>query len=199
MKPDKGRIWLEEEELTAPHAKIDKARQRIGFVFQNFNLFAHLKAFDNVVIGITKVRGLKKGVAVDKARQALLSVHITEDLWGKYPAQLSGGQQQRVAIARALAMDPLIVLYDEPTSALDPQLIGEVLEVMRELSKNKMTSLVVTHEMGFAISVADEILFMSEGRILEAGAPSEIVFHSKHMQTSEFFGKIHSLYGKEEP
>lgn len=194
-KPDKGRVWLEGVELTDPRTNINKMRQKIGFVFQEFNLFHHLTAIENVMIGLTKVKKLPKDAARKKAEEALLTVHITEDLWNKYPAQLSGGQKQRVAIARALAMDPVIILYDEPTSALDPQLVGEVLKVMEELARKGVTGLVVTHEIGFALEVADEILFMYGGKILERGPPKEVVFNPKHEVTKKFFENITKLYG----
>lgn len=196
-KPDKGKVWLEGVELTDPRVDINKMRQKIGFVFQHFNLFRHLRAIDNVMIGLVKVKKMPKEEARRRAEEALLSVHITPDLWEKYPAQLSGGQQQRVAIARALAMDPVIILYDEPTSALDPQLIGEVLEVMKELSRRHVTSLVVTHEIGFALSVADEMMFLYDGRIIEMGPPREVVYNPKHEVTSEFFKRVHGLYSAE--
>jgi len=195
-KPDKGRIWLEDVEITRPGVNINKIRQRIGFVFQEFNLFHHLKVIDNVMIGLTKVKKLPKDEAFRRAKEALLAVHITEDLWYKYPAQLSGGQKQRVAIARALAMDPVIILYDEPTSALDPQLVGEVLQVMKELAKKGVTSLVVTHEIGFALEVADELMFMYDGRIIERGPPKEVVFNPRHEVTKKFFEKVGRLYGE---
>ena len=195
VKPDKGRVWLEDVELTDPRTDINKMRQKIGFVFQEFNLFHHLTALENVMIGLTKVKKMSKQEALAKAKEALLTVHITEDLWHKYPAQLSGGQKQRVAIARALAMDPVIILYDEPTSALDPQLVGEVLQVMKELSRKGVTSLVVTHEIGFALEVADELMFMYDGRILEKGPPKEVVFNPKYEVTKRFFANVARLYG----
>ncbi len=194
--PDKGRVWLEDIELTDPKVDINKMRQKIGFVFQEFNLFHHLTALENVMIGLTKVKKMPKEEALRSAKEALLTVHITEDLWHKYPAQLSGGQKQRVAIARALAMDPVIILYDEPTSALDPQLVGEVLQVMKELARKGVTGLVVTHEIGFALEVADEIMFMYDGKILEKGPPKEVVFNPKHEVTKKFFEKIGRLYGE---
>lgn len=194
-KPDEGKIWLENIELTSPLTDVNKMRQKIGFVFQEFNLFHHLTALENVTIGLTKVKKLSKKEALKKAKEALLLVHITEDLWYKYPAQLSGGQKQRVAIARALAMEPVIIFYDEPTSALDPQLIGEVLQVMKELAERKVTSLIVTHEIGFALEVADEIMFMYDGKIIERGSPKEIVFNPKHEITRRFFERIGKLYG----
>ncbi|NIV33010.1 MAG: ATP-binding cassette domain-containing protein, partial [Anaerolineae bacterium] len=163
--PDRGRVWLDEIEVTDPKVNINKIRQSIGFVFQDFNLFSHLTALDNVRIGLTKVRRLDKRGATEKALQELRRVGL-EDKTNAYPAELSGGQQQRVSIARALAMDPKLILFDEPTSALDPELIGEVLEVMIDLAESGMTMLVVTHEMGFARSVANEIIFMEGGVIL---------------------------------
>lgn len=149
-RPDGGRVWLEGVEVTKPSNDINKIRQRMGFVFQDFNLFNHLNALKNISIGLEKVKGIKKEEARAVALENLKRVGL-EGFANKYPAELSGGQKQRVAIARAIAMNPVIMLYDEPTSALDPQLIGEVLDVMRELAKEKMTSIVVTHEMGFAI------------------------------------------------
>ena len=189
-KPDKGRVWLENVELTNPRVNINKVRAKIGFVFQEFNLFHHLTALENVMIGLTKVKRIPKKEALRKAEETLLAVHITEDLWGKYPAQLSGGQKQRVAIARALAMDPVVMLYDEPTSALDPQLVGEVLQVIRELAGKGVTSLIVTHEVDFALEIADEIMFMYDGKIVEKGSPGEVIFNPKHEVSRKFFEKI---------
>lgn len=175
VRPDGGRIFVDGEEVTSPKVDASKVRQKIGFVFQEFNLFNHLTALRNVTIGLTKVRRMSEGEALRRAKEVLRTVRIDEDLWDKYPAQLSGGQKQRVAIARALAMDPLIMLYDEPTSALDPQLSNEVLEVMRELSERGVTSLVVTHELNFALEVASSLAIMSGGRIIEEGPPNEVV------------------------
>ena len=194
VKPDKGRIILEGEEITKPGVNLSKVRAKIGFVFQHFNLFRHLTALDNVRIGLMKVKGLSKEEATEIAARALKSVGITEDLWDHYPAQLSGGQQQRVAIARAIAMEPTIILFDEPTSALDPELIGEVLKVMEDLARKKMTMLVVTHEMGFAMNVADEILFVDDGRIIERGPPRQILFNPQHERTRRFLSRIRELY-----
>ncbi len=181
VRPDKGRIWIDGEEITSPKADVARLRQKIGFVFQEFNLFHHLTAMGNVMIGLTKVKGMSKSDAMKKAGETLRMVHIGEELWKKYPAQLSGGQKQRVAIARALAMDPIVMLYDEPTSALDPGLSSEVLLVMKELSERGITSLVVTHEMSFAYEVADEIMVMSGGRIVEKGSPEGL----KNAKTEE--------------
>jgi len=180
IKPDRGRIFLEGEEITNPSTNENKVRQKIGFVFQEFNLFNHLTVLGNVMIGLTKVKRIPKEEALEKAREVLNMVHIREDLWNRYPSQISGGEKQRVAIARALAMEPVLMLYDEPTSALDPQLADEVLQVMKELSRMGVTSLIVTHEMNFALEVADEILFMSDGRIVHTGSPTELLSSPKH-------------------
>jgi len=195
IKPDKGRIWLEDVEITNSKTDICKIRQKIGFVFQEFNLFNHLIVLDNVMIGLTKVKKLSKEEAFKRAQEVLELVGVERSLWKRYPAQISGGQKQRVAIARALAMDPIIMLYDEPTSALDPQFVGEILEIIKMLSRNGLTSLIVTHEMGFAREVADEILFMYRGRILEKGPPTQILARPKYEATKRFFKEINRLYG----
>jgi polar amino acid transport system ATP-binding protein len=169
----------------------------MGMVFQNFLLFNHLTALDNVMIGLTKVKRMAKEAAHEKAMQELARVGLA-DRAGHYPGQLSGGQQQRVAIARALAMDPRVMLFDEPTSALDPELIGEVLGVMEKLAREHMTMLVVTHEMGFACEVADRIVFMEKGHIVEEGSPDDMLYHPVHERTKVFLGKITELYGKKE-
>ncbi len=195
--PDQGRVWLDGEELTRPHADINALRAQIGFVFQSFNLFSHLTALQNVRIGPRKVRGMKKDEATKLAMEELNRVGLAEKA-AAYPAQLSGGQQQRVSIARALAMSPKLILFDEPTSALDPELIGEVLEVMIGLAKDGMTMLVVSHEMGFARSVADEIVFMENGVVVEQGTPDRMFRASEHPRTGEFLRKITELYGETE-
>jgi polar amino acid transport system ATP-binding protein len=166
-------------------------------VFQHFNLFTHLSALENITIGLTKVKGLKKKEAVDKSMQELDRVGLTGKA-DSYPAQLSGGQQQRVSIARALAMEPQLMLFDEPTSALDPELIGEVLKVMEDIAREGMTMLVVTHEMGFARSICDEIIFMEEGKVLEKGPPQQFFNNPTHKRTQKFLGKINELYGGKE-
>jgi polar amino acid transport system ATP-binding protein len=194
---DSGKILLDGEEITAPGHNEDGVRQHIGMVFQNFLLFNHLTALDNVRIGLTKVKGIPAKQAQGKAMQELVRVGLA-DRADHYPGQLSGGQQQRVAIARALAMDPRIMLFDEPTSALDPELIGEVLEVMKNLALEGMTMLVVTHEMGFAREVADRIVFMEKGSIVEDGPPAELFYRPKFERTREFLWKITELYGKHE-
>ncbi|MCF8885599.1 MAG: amino acid ABC transporter ATP-binding protein [Nitrososphaerota archaeon] len=195
-KPDKGMIWLEGEELTTRSININKVRQKIGFVFQEFNLFNHLTALRNVSIGLEVVKKMKREEAYKRAMEVLRKVGLEEHAH-KYPAELSGGQKQRVAIARALAMNPSIILYDEPTSALDPQLIGEVLEVMKALAREKVTSIVVTHEMGFAQSVGDEMLFMYDGKIIERGPPEEVIHNPKTEIAKKFFERIQELYGRE--
>ncbi len=191
---DSGQIYLDGEEITAPSHNEDHVRQHIGMVFQNFLLFNHLSALDNVMLGLLKVKRMNKEAAREKALAELDRVGLG-DRAGHYPGQLSGGQQQRVAIARALAMDPRVMLFDEPTSALDPELIGEVLEVMRVLALQKMTMLVVTHEMGFAREVANRIIFMEKGHIVEEGTPNDLFMHPKFDRTREFLWKISDLYG----
>jgi polar amino acid transport system ATP-binding protein len=192
-----GQIFLEGQEITDPKCDEDLVRQQIGMVFQNFLLFNHLTALDNVMIGLTKVKKLPKAQAREKAMEELVRVGLA-DRASHYPGQLSGGQQQRVAIARSLAMDPKVMLFDEPTSALDPELIGEVLSVMAKLARENMTMLVVTHEMGFAREVADRIIFMEKGSIVEQGKPEDLFEHPQHNRTREFLGKITELYGKKE-
>lgn len=193
--PDKGKVWLDGEEITNPATDINKIRQKIGFVFQEFNLFNHLTALRNVSIGLEKVKGMDKEKAQERAMAELTRVGLKEQVQ-QYPAQLSGGQKQRVGIARALAMDPMVILFDEPTSALDPELIGDVLDVMKTLA-GEISMLVVTHEMGFARNVANEIIFMEGGIIVESGPPKQMFQHPEKARTKEFLGKISTLYGKE--
>ncbi len=196
-RSNSGQIWFGDKEITAKGTNEDRVRQQIGMVFQNFLLFNHLTALENVKLGLIKVKHLSKAAAEAKAMEELERVGLAN--WaGHYPGQLSGGQQQRVAIARALAMDPRIMLFDEPTSALDPELIGEVLEVMRSLALDGMTMLVVTHEMGFAREVADRIVFMEKGSIVEEGSPNEMFNRPKFERTREFLWKITELYGKKD-
>jgi polar amino acid transport system ATP-binding protein len=167
------------------------ARQRrdIGMVFQRFNLFPHKTALGNIAEAPMKVQRQKREVAVQRAKQLLERVGLS-DKANAYPAQLSGGQQQRVAIARALAMDPKLMLFDEPTSALDPELVGEVLDVMRQLAQEGMTMIVVTHEMGFAREVADSLVFMDDGAVVEAGDPREVLANPQHQRTKSFLSKV---------
>jgi polar amino acid transport system ATP-binding protein len=194
LRPDDGRVFLDGEEITASGINIYRVRSRIGFVFQHFNLFAHLTALENVLLGLTEVKGLRKEDAVEIAGKALKEVGISEKHWGKYPAQLSGGQQQRVAIARALAMKPRVILFDEPTSALDPELIDEVLSVMERLAKEGMTMVVVTHELGFAFRAADEVIFMDNGEVVESGPPKEVILEPKEARTKRFMSRLRRLY-----
>ena len=195
--PDAGRIWLDGVEITHPQTDINKVRQSIGMVFQDFNLFSHLSALDNVRIGLIKVKKMEKREATEEAMGQLARVGL-EDKAASYPAELSGGQQQRVSIARALAMGPKLMLFDEPTSALDPELIGEVLQVMKDLAESGMTMVVVSHEMGFARSVCNEIIFIDNGVIVEQGPPEVLFENPEHQRTKEFLHKITELYGKSE-
>ena len=196
-KADRGRIWLDDQEITAPDVDEDKVRSHIGMVFQDFLLFNHLTASGNIMVGLTKVLGMPRGEAESKAMEELARVGLGDNA-DQYPGQLSGGQKQRVAIARALAMDPRVILFDEPTSALDPELIGEVLEVMRRLAHEGMTMLVVTHEMGFAREVADRIVFIEKGVVVEDGPPSDLFRRPRVERTREFLWKLTELYGKHE-
>ncbi|MDR0345966.1 MAG: amino acid ABC transporter ATP-binding protein [Nocardiopsaceae bacterium] len=170
-------------------AEIARQRQEIGFVFQQFNLFPHLTAIENVALAPIRVRKVAKDQALAEAGQLLGRVGIA-DKRDAYPRQLSGGQQQRVAIARALAMKPRLMLFDEPTSALDPEMVGEVLEVMRELARDGMTMVVVSHEMGFARGVADRVIMMDEGRIIETGQPGQLLDEPAHERTQAFLSKV---------
>ncbi|HLB69351.1 MAG TPA: amino acid ABC transporter ATP-binding protein [Thermoplasmata archaeon] len=189
IQPDKGDIFLEDVRVTAPEVRPEWVRQHVGMVFQSFNLFAHLNALKNVMIGLTRVKKMPKEEARRKAVFELERVGLADKL-DAFPAQLSGGQQQRVAIARSLAMGPKVMLFDEPTSALDPEFIREVLDVMSKLADEGMTMIVVTHEMGFAKGVADAVAFFDEGRILEAGSPSDIFERPGHERTKAFVSKI---------
>jgi len=196
-KTDGGRILLDGQDISASGVSEDKVRQHIGMVFQDFLLFNHLNALNNVMIGQVKVLGIPQEKARARALSELERVGL-RDKAHHYPGQLSGGQKQRVAIARALAMDPRIMLFDEPTSALDPELIGEVLEVMRKLAYQGMTMLVVTHEMGFAREVANQIIFLEHGVIAEEGPPAELFYRPQNPRTKAFLGKIVELYGEEQ-
>ncbi|MCF8000923.1 MAG: amino acid ABC transporter ATP-binding protein [Halanaerobiales bacterium] len=193
VPPDEGKIYLDGEEITADN--INKMRQEIGFVFQDFGLFNHLTALGNVRVGLLKVKKMNKKDANDLAMKELQRVGLEENA-DQYPAELSGGQKQRVGIARALAMQPKLILFDEPTSALDPELIGEVLNVMKNLAQEGMTMLVVTHEMGFARTVSDEIIFMEHGHIVEQGPPKQLFNNPEVERTREFLFKLTELYGE---
>ena len=168
---------------------IDMHRQKMGMVFQHFNLFPHLTIMENMTLAPMQVRGVGKEEAEQKALALLDRVGL-KDRAGAYPIQLSGGQKQRVAIVRALAMEPEVMLFDEPTSALDPEMVGEVLDVMKELAREGMTMVVVTHEMGFAREVGNRVLFMADGRLLEQGTPEDIFEHPKHSRLQEFLSKV---------
>jgi polar amino acid transport system ATP-binding protein len=198
-KIDAGRLWVDGElagyrqvgdrlhEL--PEREVARKRAQIGMVFQRFNLFAHLTALQNVAEAPMRVRDAPRSQARERGRALLTQVGLGDKL-DAYPAQLSGGQQQRVAIARALAMDPKLMLFDEPTSALDPELVGDVLDVMRRLARNGMTMVVVTHEMGFAREVADTVAFMDAGVILEHGGPGDVLDRPRHERTRAFLSKV---------
>ena len=185
----KGRIVVDGHDLTAGGKTVDIVRQETGMVFQSFNLFPHMTVLQNCTLAPMKVRGISRAQAEETAMTFLERVRIPEQAQ-KYPAQLSGGQQQRVAIARALCMNPKIMLFDEPTSALDPEMVKEVLDTMIDLANEGMTMLCVTHEMGFARQVADRVIFMDRGEIVEVGAPEDFFNNPKHERTRNFLGQI---------
>ncbi len=199
-EPEQGRVVLDgvtvlDKSLDhPPKVDINHIRSQIGMVFQNFNLFSHLNVLGNVSLGLIEVKHMPKKAAHERALQEIERVGLMEKV-NAYPAQLSGGQQQRVSIARALAMDPKLILFDEPTSALDPELIGEVLRVMIKLAQDGMTMLCVTHELGFARSVADEIIFLDNGKILAQDSPAELFSNRTHPRIRTFLKKISELYG----
>lgn len=188
-EPDGGEIDIEGTDLLSPHTDINEMRQRIGMVFQHFNLFPHKTILENVTLAPIKLKKMPQKETEDAALELLRRVGI-EDKASVYPSTLSGGQKQRVAIARSLAMNPQVMLFDEPTSALDPEMVGEVLDVMKNLAKEGMTMVVVTHEMGFAKEVANRVLFMADGVILEEGTPEEIFEHPQHERTKAFIKAI---------
>ena len=193
---DSGRIYVEGLEITGRGAKVSEIRQRIGIVFQQFNLFPHLKAIDNLTLAARRIKKMPRKEAEARAHELLRRVGLGEKAQS-YPHQLSGGQQQRVAIARALMMRPRVMLFDEVTSALDPELVGEVLVVMRDLARDGMTMLVVTHEMQFAREVGDRVVFMDDGRIVEQGKPTDVLDRPKEERTRRFLRRtlqlVHSL------
>ena len=187
--PTSGEIIFEGKNITDKKVDINKIREKMGMVFQQFNLFPHKTVLDNLTIAPIKVKGVSKADAEKKAKELLDRVGLLNKA-DAYPSSLSGGQKQRIAIARALAMDPDVMLFDEPTSALDPEMVGEVLNVMKELAKEGMTMVVVTHEMGFAREVGDRILFMDKGNIMEEGTPEEIFSNPKNPRTIDFLSKV---------
>ncbi|URA10878.1 amino acid ABC transporter ATP-binding protein [Thermospira aquatica] len=186
---DEGRIWIDQDEVTDPRVDIRKIREESGMVFQSFNLFPHLTALQNITLAPIHVLREKKASAEKRAYELLERVGL-KDKAHSYPAQLSGGQQQRVAIARALAMKPKVMLFDEPTSALDPEMVGEVLLVIRDLAEDGMTMMIVTHEMGFAREVGDRVIFMDEGRIIEENVPDLLFDHPQQKRTQDFLSKV---------
>jgi len=188
-EPSGGQVFVEGTEITDPECDLDDIRTRIGMVFQHFNLFPHLTVMGNLTVAPRRVRRMAKNEAVVTARQMLARVGLSEKE-DAYPAQLSGGQQQRVAIARALCMDPDMMLFDEVTSALDPELVGDVLKVMRDLADEGMTMLVVTHEMGFAREVADRVVFLDDGQIVEEGPPAQVLGAPTHERTRRFLDRV---------
>lgn len=195
VTPDRGRVWLDGQEILRTHKRdLSAYRQKVGMIFQDFNLFDHLTALANVEIGLTKVRKMDRDQARAKAIQELEKVGLKDHIV-KYPAQLSGGQKQRVSIARALAMDPEVMLLDEPTSALDPELITEVLAVIKDLRANGMTMIMSTHQLNFASEVADEIIFLEDGIIVEVGPPDKILYEPEYERTIQFCSKMRELYG----
>ncbi len=187
--PTDGEILFEGESITAPHININKHRQKMGMVFQHFNLFPNMTVLKNMTIGPRKVLKMSKEEAEEKAKALLERVGLS-DRADAYPSQLSGGQKQRIAIVRALCMEPDVMLFDEPTSALDPEMVGEVLDVMKELAHEGMTMAVVTHEMGFAREVGTRVVFMDEGVIVEEGTPEEIFDHPKSERLQSFLAKV---------
>jgi glutamine ABC transporter, ATP-binding protein len=188
-EPTNGEIDIEGENIVSPKIDINKIREKVGMVFQHFNLFPHKTVLENITIGPIKLKKTSQEEA-EKIAISLLDKVGLADKKDVYPNKLSGGQKQRVAIARALAMNPKIILFDEPTSALDPEMIGEVLEVMKDLAREGMTMIVVTHEMGFARTVANRVFFMDQGTILEDGSPKEIFDNPKEERTKEFLDKV---------
>ncbi len=188
-EPTGGEVFIDGEKINVPGVDIDQIREKLGMVFQNFNLFPHMTVLDNVTLAPVKVKGISRSAAEDSARRILEMVGLS-DKADAYPASLSGGQKQRVAIARALAMEPEVMLFDEPTSALDPEMVGEVLNVMKALAENGMTMVIVTHEMGFAREVADRVLFIDQGVIMEQGTPEELFNNPKNERTQSFLSKV---------
>jgi ABC-type polar amino acid transport system ATPase subunit len=188
-EPTAGSITFDGEEITRKGCDINRIRRKMGMVFQQFNLFPHKTVLENITLAPVHLKLMGRAEARDRAMSLLARVGLLEKV-SAYPAQLSGGQKQRIAIVRALAMDPEVMLFDEPTSALDPEMVGEVLDVMRELARQGMTMVVVTHEMGFAREVGDRVLFMDEGLIAEEGAPEQIFSRPREKRTQDFLSKL---------
>lgn len=188
-EPTSGEIFFKGQNITAPDSDINQIRQKMGMVFQSFNLFPHMNVLENLTITPVKIKKEDPKKAKEHALSLLNQVGLKEKV-DSYPANLSGGQQQRVAIARSLAMNPDVMLFDEPTSALDPEMVGEVLAVMQDLAKKGMTMVVVTHEMGFAKEVADRVIFMADGIIQEEGTPKEIFENPQNSRTQDFLNKV---------
>lgn len=184
-----GEIYVDDELITDPKCDVNKVRQKMGMVFQQFNLFPHLTILENITLAPVMLKKMTKDQAKEKAMELLRRVGLEEKAEA-YPVQLSGGQKQRVAIARALAMNPEIMLFDEPTSALDPEMVGEVLDVMKDLAESGMTMVIVTHEMGFAREVASRVIFMDQGIIMENGTPEEVFTNPKNERTKMFLSKV---------
>lgn len=188
-EPTSGEIRFKGEPITAPHADVNKFRQHVGMVFQHFNLFPHLTILENITIAPVKTGRSTRKEAVEQAEALLRRIGLY-DKRNSYPLQLSGGQKQRIAIVRALVMNPDVILFDEPTSALDPEMVGEVLSLMKDLAQGGLTMVVVTHEIGFAREVASRILFMDQGKIVEEGPPAQLIDHPSNLRLKEFFSKV---------
>ncbi len=188
-QPDGGEIYVDGEQINLPNVDVNSIRQKMGMVFQHFNLFPHLTVMENITLAPVKLKKMTPGQALEKGKELLAKVGLSEKA-DAYPSQLSGGQKQRIAIARSLAMEPEIMLFDEPTSALDPEMVGEVLDVMKELAQSGMTMVVVTHEMGFAREVGTRLLFIDQGTVLESGDPKEIFDHPQQERTKQFLSKV---------
>lgn len=188
-QPTAGKIYFEGEDITAKGFDVNKHRQKVGMVFQQFNLFSNLTVLENITISLTKVKKQSEEESKEKALKLLKRVGL-EDKVNAYPSQLSGGQKQRIAIVRALAMEPDVLLFDEPTSALDPEMVGEVLDVMKELAHTGMTMVVVTHEMGFAREVGNRVLFLDQGKLVEEGTPEQIFGSPKNPRLQDFLAKV---------
>lgn len=188
-QPTKGQIIIDGDDVTDPKVNINKVREKVGMVFQHFNLFPHLTILQNITLAPMKLKGMSEEQATAVAKNLLTKVGLIDKI-DAYPVQLSGGQKQRIAIARALAMEPEVMLFDEPTSALDPEMVKEVLSVMKDLALEGMTMMVVTHEMGFAREVGDRILFMDEGKVVEEASPDQLFNHPNHPRLKEFLSKV---------